>query len=140
MKIEDNGWAYLEKRGFKRFQHLYTLFIKVLIQHNPSHPIFRIWFNRTDIPLSIVESIMFGLTGEQVSIELVHYGHRRLVIYRSKTHNYGLSTRYFEGTLKTEYTFTRNFSLSGITSRENHQVSTTQIKVTNFLSFQDTVF
>ena len=23
MKIEDNGWAYLEKRGFKRFQHLF---------------------------------------------------------------------------------------------------------------------
>lgn len=64
MKIEDNGWAYLEKRGFKRFQHLYALFIKVSIQHNPSHPIFRVRLDRTDIPLCIVESIMFGLTRE----------------------------------------------------------------------------
>ena len=83
---------------------------------------------------------MFGLTGEQVGVELVHHGHSRLVIYWGKAHDNGLGTRHFESTLKAEYTFTRHFSLPSVTSRENHQVSTTQIKVTNFLSFQDTVF
>ena len=62
---------------------------------------------------------MFGLAGEQIGVELVHYGHSRLVIYWSEAHDNGLGTRHFEGTLKTEHAFTRNFSLTGIAETVN---------------------
>ena len=41
MKIEDNGWAYLVKWGFKRFQHLFKdriVFVLFQILNDSSIP------------------------------------------------------------------------------------------------------